>query len=93
MVDGLLGKAAAGGDFPHRPPRVQWGRLANLVDRHGRYLPVVVENVSIDGVMLQSDEPVAEHGIYTLVCKHDRYSVKILWSQGRFSGGKIVTDE
>lgn len=93
MADGLFSKATTGREFPHRPPRVHWGRLANLVDRRGRYLPVVVENVSTDGVMLQSDDSVSENATYTLICKHDRCRVEILWTQGRFSGGKIVSNE
>ena len=73
-----------------RDPRVAWGGLAVLVDQRGDIVPVIVENVSVDGFLVQSDVRLQSGGKYTMqLPKENELNVTVLWTQGRFSGGKI----
>lgn len=73
-----------------RSPRIDLGRLANLVDCEGNYIPVIVENVSAQGVLMQSEKVIPEDSKYDLVCGHERVNLQIVWSNHRFAGAKII---
>lgn len=72
-----------------RPPRVDMGHLGNLVCGGGEYIPVVVENVSADGVLMQSNKVLVEDAKYELVCGRERVHLKIVWTNHPFVGAKF----
>lgn len=74
-----------------RDPRVDWGGLAILIDENGRNIPVIVENVSVHGFLVQSDVRLKVGQEFELVVqKNDNLKVKMVWTNGRFSGGRVL---
>ncbi|MBB3762986.1 hypothetical protein [Sphingomicrobium lutaoense] len=73
-----------------RAPRVDLGRLGNLVDGQGNHIPVVVENVSAQGVLMQIDKIIPPDFEYDLICGQERVQLQIVWSNHGFAGAKIV---
>lgn len=73
-----------------REPRVSWGHLANLLDCRGVHIPVLVENISQSGILLQCEEILLINEPYTLVTRSDRELIEIKWMKGPFAGCEIV---
>ncbi|NNE61388.1 MAG: hypothetical protein HKN35_10865 [Woeseia sp.] len=76
-----------------REPRVALGALGNLVDKCGKHIPVVVENVSKNGFLVQSNGTLNKDCEYELVfINDDSVTVYVRWVQGKFAGGSIQTE-
>lgn len=76
-----------------REPRVALGALGNLIDKNGNHIPVVVENVSKNGFLVQSDCTLSKDCQYELVfINDDSVTVRVRWVQGKFAGGTIQTE-
>lgn len=70
-----------------RGPRVYLGMLATLLDENGLHSPIVVENVSKNGLLIQSERRLAVQKQYSLVSIYEEpVPVEVVWSRGRFAG-------
>lgn len=73
-----------------RDPRIEMGMLGNLVDVCGTHTPVIVENLSRDGMLLQSERLLLKGHLYQLIASgNEAVGVRIIWTRGRFAGAAI----